>query len=474
MSKRTSSAASKLNIAALMTALVGACIAFQLNASMLSPVLVTMGRELHADDAAIGLSQTAFFTSAALFSIFLPRLSDTLGRKRVLFWMLVTMTAGTVVAALAPNLAVLYLARIIQGVSGPVVPLCLLMLRAEISEPKLYGTMLGVVTATNGGIAGIDALAGGFLAGSYGFRSVFWAIAIVATLATISVWIWARESRPSKGVRMDWIGVATLSVAVGAFLIALDEAAKLAVANWVFVGVLVLVAVAAFVTFWRVETVRKNPLISITDLTKRSTWALLLTTLLTMTGVFATVNGVVIDYAQNAHSGFGLASGVASLALLTPYALVGWLVGPLAGRYSPILGYGRVLRIGLVGSLIAIVGMMFVGLHSLPAMIAATVLIGVTYAGTTNIVLNGLGIVLSPHDNPGILPGLNAGVFNLGAALSFVVLPAVQLIGSPAGSSSSSGYFSAILVGLIITGAALAASFLIPRPVAAEAKDETR
>ena len=143
MSERAGSAASKLNIAALMTALVGACIAFQLNASMLSPVLVTMGRELHADDAAIGLSQTAFFTSAALFSIFLPRLSDTLGRKRVLFWMLVTMTAGTVVAALAPNLAVLYLARIIQGVSGPVVPLCLLMLRAEISEPKLYGTMLG-------------------------------------------------------------------------------------------------------------------------------------------------------------------------------------------------------------------------------------------------------------------------------------------------------------------------------------------
>ena len=272
---------------------------------------------------------------------------------------------------------------------------------------------------------------------------------------------------------MDWIGVATLSAAVGAFLIALDEAAKLAVANWFFVGVLVLVAVAAFVTFWRVETVRKNPLISITDLTKRSTWALLLTTLLTMTGVFATVNGVVIDYAQNAHSGFGLASGVASLALLTPYALVGWLVGPLAGRYSPILGYGRVLRIGLVGSLIAIAGMMFVGLHSLPAMIAATVLIGVTYAGTTNIVLNGLGIVLSPHDNPGILPGLNAGVFNLGAALSFVVLPAVQLIGSPAGSSSSSGYFSAISWSASSSPAPRSAvSFLIPRPVAAEAKDE--
>ena len=69
------------NIAALMTALLAACVAFQLNASMLSPALVTMGEELKADQALIGLSQTWFFTAAALFSLFLPRLSDIVGRS---------------------------------------------------------------------------------------------------------------------------------------------------------------------------------------------------------------------------------------------------------------------------------------------------------------------------------------------------------------------------------------------------------
>jgi MFS family permease len=72
------------NIAALMTALLAACVAFQLNASMLSPALVTMGQELKTDQAVIGLSQTWFFTAAALFSLFLPRLSDIVGRKKVL------------------------------------------------------------------------------------------------------------------------------------------------------------------------------------------------------------------------------------------------------------------------------------------------------------------------------------------------------------------------------------------------------
>ena len=112
-----------------------ACVAFQLNASMLSPVLVTIAHELKTDDASVGLSQTMFFTLAALFSLFLPRLSDIVGRKRILIGMLVVMMLGSVVAALAVNLPMLYVGRAIQGVSGPVVPVCLLMLRAEISDP---------------------------------------------------------------------------------------------------------------------------------------------------------------------------------------------------------------------------------------------------------------------------------------------------------------------------------------------------
>jgi MFS family permease len=101
-----------------MTALLAACIAFQLNASMLSPVLVTMAAELQASDAAVGMSQTAFFTAAALFSLFLPRLGDMVGRKRVLLGMLLVMLAGSVLAALAPSVAVLQLAPLVQGCPG--------------------------------------------------------------------------------------------------------------------------------------------------------------------------------------------------------------------------------------------------------------------------------------------------------------------------------------------------------------------
>ncbi|WP_051341535.1 MFS transporter [Pseudonocardia spinosispora] len=451
-----------------MTALLSACIAFQLNATMMSPVLPTMARELGTDEVAVGLSQTMFFTSGAIFGVFLPRLSDIRGRRLVLGGLLALVAVGSVLGALAPNIVVLDIARIIQGCSGPVVPICLLMLRASVTEPKRYGTLMGVITAVNGGVAGVDAYFGGLLATHFGFRGVFWTMTVIALIATAVVFAWTPESRPSEGVAMDWWGVVPLVLSVAAILTSVNEAGKLGSANWPLVAGLLVLGVGFFVLFYRVEKGRPHPLVSPEQLRKRETWALLLTTLLTMTGIFATINGLAVTFAQDTHAGFGLRPDVSSLLLLTPFALVGWLVGPFAGRMAPALGYRRVLRLGMVGSIVSLAIMATFGLHSLPMLVVASVLLGITYAGVVNIMLNGLGIVLSHPENPGFLPGMNSAAFNFGAGLSFAVLPVVQVFGSPSGSSSSAGYTGGLLLGLVITGCALAVSYLIPRPAAAE------
>jgi MFS family permease len=459
------------NVAALMTALLAACVAFQLNASMLSPALVTMGEELKADQALIGLSQTWFFTAAALFSLFLPRLSDIVGRKRVLVGMMVLMAVGSVIAALAPDITWLFVGRIIQGVSGPTVPLCLIMLRSAVSNPRKYGTLMGLITAVNGGVAGVDSFVGGYFAEHYGFRSIFWLMVVLAAAATALIMFLASESKPAAGTRMDWLGVFFIVVAVGALLTALNEAAKL-VAGFnpsvlVLSLALVLVSAVAFFAFWRTEQRAAQPMVETVHLRQRATWAPLLTTTLTMTGIFAVINGIVPAFVQAASPGFGVGPTEMSLIILTPYALLGWVVGPLSGKLAPVLGYTKVLRIGLLGSIAALAVIAFLGLHSLPMMIAGTVLLGIMYAGTVNIMLNGLGVVLSPAGNPGFLPGMNAGAFNLGAGLSFLILPAVLVATSALGDATAS-YLTVVVVGLALTVAAFAASLLIPKPVEAE------
>ncbi|MGW2185897.1 uridine transporter UriT [Streptomyces sp. NPDC001719] len=459
-----------VRVGVLVTALLTACIAFQLNASMLSPALKSIEDSLGASSAEIGLTQTAFFTSAALFSLFLPRLGDVLGRRKVLAGMLALMAVGCVVAALATSVPMLFVGRVVQGASGPVVPLCLIMLRQEVTEPKKYGTLLGVITAVNGGIAGVDSLAGGYLADNHGFGSVFWAMAVVAVVATALVATLTRESKVPAADRMDWPGVGLLVVSVGSLLIALNEAGKLGAANWPLVGGLVVVSAVAFALFWRNEDRSTHPLVATRHLRQRSTWATLLTTVLTMTGVFAVMNGLIPAFAQDAQAGLGMSAEQSAWWTLTPYALAGLAMGPVAGRLAATFGYGRILRIGLVGSVASVVLMILtMPAHSRVLLLVASVLVGITYAGVANIVLNGLGIVLSPSENPGFLPGLNAGAFNLGAGLSFALLYAVKTAVAPSDAASSTGYTSGMIAGVVILAVAIATSFLVPKPVAAEA-----
>ncbi|UNO42998.1 MFS transporter [Streptomyces sp. MST-110588] len=458
-----------VRVGVLVTALLTACIAFQLNASMLSPALKSIEDTLGASSAEIGLTQTAFFTSAALFSLFLPRLGDVIGRRKVLAGMLALMAVGCVVAALAQSVPVLFVGRVIQGASGPTVPLCLIMLRVEVTEPKRYGTLLGMITAVNGGIAGVDSLAGGFLADNHGFQAVFWAMAVVAVLATVLVATLTPETKVPGAHRMDWPGVGLLVVSVGSLLIALNEAGKLGGANWTLVAVLVVVAAIAFALFWRTEDRTAHPLVATRHLKQRSTWAILLTTTLTMTGVFAVMNGLVPAFAQDARAGLGMSAEASAWWTLTPYALAGLAMGPLAGRLAATFGYGRILRTGLIGAAATVVLMILtLPAHSRALLLVASLLVGITYAGVANIVLNGLGIVLSPKENPGFLPGLNAGAFNLGAGLSFAVLYAVKTAVLPEDPASAAGYTTAMIAGVVVIAAAVATSFLIPKPVEAE------
>ena len=170
---------------------------------MLSPALATMEDELGATTAQIGLTQTAFFTAAALFSLFLPRWGDLIGRRKVLVGMMAVAALGCVISAIAPNVAVLLIGRIIQGVAGPTVPLCLIMLRQQVLNEKQYALLLGIVTSVNGGIAGVDALAGGWLAGNFGYRSVFWTMAVLCAIAVVAVQAFTKESTATETPRMD-------------------------------------------------------------------------------------------------------------------------------------------------------------------------------------------------------------------------------------------------------------------------------
>jgi len=108
----TSNPARTLSIATSGTLLVLA---------VFSAFVVTIGdsaRSLHAGVAAEawGLSGMSLGLAAALLTA--GALADDVGHRRVLMWSAGLLAAASVVAALAPGIAVLVAARVLQGVAG--------------------------------------------------------------------------------------------------------------------------------------------------------------------------------------------------------------------------------------------------------------------------------------------------------------------------------------------------------------------
>lgn len=165
------------------------------------------------------------------------------------------------------------------------------------------------------------------------------------------------------------------------------------------------------------------------------------------------MNGVVPAIAQDEACGVAMGADVVSFATLTPYALLGLCFGPVAGILASKFGYHAVLRAGLVVSILgALFGIFVAHNTSIATLVVISVVLGISYAGTANIMLNGLGIVLSPKDNTGYLPGMNAGAFNLGAGLSFAVLyAAMDAYAAQAGAAG--GYAAAMVMGRHPAGA---------------------
>ena len=143
-----------------------------------------------------------------------------------------------------------------------------------VREEKQFAFLVGILTSVNGGIAGIDALLGGWLTDAFGFRSLFWVIGAAALLAVFAVRYGVPETKSDELQPMDWKGVVGLVVGAAAILTALNMAGELAAANWVMVIILLAIGAASLAWFWRTEKSSPHPLMSTDLLSQRRTGAL--------------------------------------------------------------------------------------------------------------------------------------------------------------------------------------------------------
>ena len=77
---------------------------------------------------------TANLLAAAASTPLIGRLADLHNKKHVLLGVLVIVLVGSVLAATTTSLALLIVARVLQGVSFSLYPICVAILRDELPE----------------------------------------------------------------------------------------------------------------------------------------------------------------------------------------------------------------------------------------------------------------------------------------------------------------------------------------------------
>ncbi|MCX4820366.1 MFS transporter [Streptomyces sp. NBC_01142] len=446
----------------MLLAMVLAVLGYQINATMLSPALPDVIERLGTTTAAAGLSQTLFFLMAAIGQVTLARLSDQRGRKPMMVVCAFVLIAGNLLCVFAPNIEIFIAGRILQGMSAAMFTLAFLTLN-QLLTPAGFGKAAGIITAVNGGLAGVDAIAGGQIADTIGFRGIFVCSTLIAVVGLIGVRKYVPDVPPTTAdARFDSRGIAALSIGLTGVLVGLAQGASWGWASPLTLGFL-LGGVAALVLFVLSQKSAANPVIDIEVLASRRAWPLLITTVCTLGGAFGAIALTIPLFSQDARVGLGLSAVTAAVLFLTPIQLIGVISAPLTGRLGPKIGWRTVVVAGAAANFAIFVFATFF-LHNEWILVASLAALGVTYGGFMLTGLNGLAVTTAPKDKPGSLSGLNGACFGIGASLGIAIASAMITAGSDAQGPTEAGYQHAMYAALALLAIGVLSSLLIQRP----------
>jgi EmrB/QacA subfamily drug resistance transporter len=311
----------------------------------LSVALPAIEREF---DSGVSSVQWVINGYALVFGVLIVtggRLADGLGRRRMFFAGAAIFAAFSAIAALAPSLPVLLAARALMGVGGALMwPAVLGMTFAALPASKAGlagGLVLGVAGLGNA----FGPLLGGLLTDALSWR---WVFAVNVPVAAFAVYVTWREIHEDAGrdaaERIDAAGVATLSVALVALLLALDEVTSLGWGDPAIVGLLALsaLAMAGFVVVER----RMGPIALVPrDVIRNRRFAASCAAVLLTAGTFFASLLYLPQFFQKLLGDSPLGAGAALLPLMATFAVVSFVAGGLYGRLGarPILSAGASL-----------------------------------------------------------------------------------------------------------------------------------
>jgi MFS family permease len=436
-------------------------VAYAFQQSTVLPALPEIEKDLHASATATAWLLTGFLLSTSVLTPIVGRLGDMFGKKRILVGVLMLLTFGSVVSALASSISVLIAGRVLQGSAGAVFPLAYGIIRDEF-PPERSAHGIALISSILGIGTGAGIVLAGPIISAFGYHFLFWiplSLVLVALVATIFL---VPESPIRAPGRIDWWGALGLALWLTVFLLGISQAAEW---GWADPRTLGMIAAGLFLgAGWVWQEMRtREPLIHIELMRIRGVWTVNAAAALVGCGMYSAFI-IIPKFAETpSSSGYGFSASVTEAGLfMLPATLCMLVGGPLASWLGERIGS----RITLVASclLVAISFGIFAVAHSEPIDIYVSTAflglgIGLAFAALANRIVEAV-----PPGQTAVATGVNTVMRTVGGAAGSqagaTIIAGTAVVGA---LPTVNGYVAAAVLSGVAAVAAAIAAFASPR-----------
>jgi DHA2 family multidrug resistance protein len=290
---------------------------------------------------------TSYLVSNAIILPISGWLAGALGRKRFFITCLGVFTVSSLLCGVAPSLGLLLFFRVLQGAGGGGLQPMAQAILADTFPPHQRGLAFALYGITAIMAPTIGPTLGGWITFNYSWRWIFF-INLPVGLAT---WFLVRrfvEDPPylsrlkAAGVKLDYVGIALLTLGVGALQVLLDKGQE---DDWFgsrFITTLVVMSTACLISLVVWEWFQKAPIIdvrmfknfnfAVSNLMMFTLGVLLFSSLVLMPQFLQTLLGYTSELA-------GLALSAGGLVLLFEMPIMGKLTTKIQARRLITFGW---------------------------------------------------------------------------------------------------------------------------------------
>jgi EmrB/QacA subfamily drug resistance transporter len=300
--------------------------------SAINVALPTMEQDFDTNVNTIQWVVNAYALTFGVLIVTGGRLADMFGRRNAFFVGTAIFASTSALGGIAQTETLLIGARVLMGIGGALMWPAILGMTYELLPDEKAGLAGGIIIGAAGLGNAIGPLIGGVLTQELSWRWIFFLNVPIAAFAVGVTWFLVHVKEPDAGERrLDYTGIAAISVGLVSLLIALDQIADW---GWTDPRVLGLLALAAamLIAFLPLERRAGAHALVPKEVMRNESFTASCIAILFMSATFFASLLYLPQFMEKQLGYSPLEAGIGMLPFLATFALVSFVAGPLYNR----------------------------------------------------------------------------------------------------------------------------------------------